>query len=344
MQCKPQCFTKGDILMNPDFNGFFFNTQDDANSEQDEQYGKGSINFEDLSFDDDFMTDSSSSISMDSNNFYTDPYQTYGNNRNFQSAMPSPLEISPETPKTTFNIPIINARRYGSSNNRVRINSIPMGDVIPFGSRPIFPMPARLELSAMEMFRPRSKKNRPLEIWTSSTIQAMRTDQLFNELLSNRSSSLNPTALKFIPSFFWPNKDIPFVDIVFDFFRRKNNINCRFLHKLYNAIQISTISDMYADLVGVRFITTNVLKVNKGAFARLLGIKSVDGGLFHKQGNFPTHSFVELTAEQAAQYCEGIDLSSVDFDEVRLLVHLPGIFTNNCTEPQVFAFQNSKQR
>lgn len=43
------------------------------------------------------------------------------------------------------------------------------------------------------------------------------------------------------------------------------------------------------------WVKDTVFKVDKCVFGRLLGIKSYDGGLFHSQGNFPSHGFRELT-------------------------------------------------
>ena len=70
-------------------------------------------------------------------------------------------------------------------------------------------------------------------------------------------------------------------------------------------------------------------------FARLLGISSCDGGLFHKQGNFPTHGFVELTPNDIAERY-GIDWinehQDIDYDRVRLLTHSERIFRRGVDE------------
>lgn len=198
------------------------------------------------------------------------------------------------------------------------------------------PFFGKIELAAMDQFKPKTNHGKIAQ-WNSSTPLAARTDQLFNDICLNTAATLNPVKLGFIPSHFWPNKDYSFADIVFDFFQRKNNTNCRFLHKLYNALKISQISSTYSELTGVQWITPNVIKVSKGQFARLLGIKSIDGSLFHQQGNFPAHGFIELNREQAKTFCPMADISTVDFDEVRLLIHQSGLFVSSSTEPQVRA-------
>jgi len=162
---------------------------------------------------------------------------------------------------------------------------------------------------------------------------------MFCDLCRNPSVTLNPVTLGFIPVLFWPSRDVAFGDLVFDFFRRKSNVNSRFLHKLYNALRISTLSAVWAEIVGVQWDAPYVIRVKKGQFARLLGIKAIEGSLFHQQGNFTTHGFIELNRDQAQMYCPNIDLSAVDFDDVRLMVHQPGIFVSTCTEQQVASLQ-----
>ena len=174
--------------------------------------------------------------------------------------------------------------------NPLRVNSFTNGmngvNTAAMAAAAATPFFGKIELSAMDQFKPRTSHGK-INQWNSSTPQAARTDQLFNDICLNSAATLNPVTLGFIPSHFWPNKDYSFADIVFDFFQRKNNTNCRFLHKLYNALKISQISPTYSELAGVQWITPNVIKVSKGQFARLLGIKSIDGSLFHQQGNFP---------------------------------------------------------
>jgi hypothetical protein len=196
----------------------------------------------------------------------------------------------------------------------------------------------KLDVSAMEKFQPR-----PRARGGSSTESGIRSDHLFSEASQNPGTTLNPTALGFIPIYFWPNRDLTFGDLVYDFFQRKNNVNARFIHKLYNALRISTLSPGWAALVGVEWAAPFVIRVNKGAFARLLGIKAIDGSLFHQQGNFTTHGFVELNREKVQMYCPDLDLSTVDFDNVRLMVHQPGTFVSTSGEQQVLAIDGKKR-
>jgi hypothetical protein len=202
------------------------------------------------------------------------------------------------------------------------------------GRRPLFP-PAllfigKLDLGAMAVFQPRSR-HPPRDAATAPSP--------LGQVFDDAAVALNPPILGFIPVHFWPNKEVRFLDLVYDFFQRKNNVNARFLHKLYNALRISTIAPAWAEIVGVRWESPVVIRVNKEQFAQLLGIKAINGSLFHKQGNFTTHGFVELNKEQAQTCCPNVDIEGIDFDNVRLLVHQPGMFVSDCGELHRMAMQ-----
>jgi hypothetical protein len=160
------------------------------------------------------------------------------------------------------------------------------------------------------------------------------TDE-FSRICTDPSVKLNPRRLGFIPSHFWQGRDLTFGELVTDFFQRKNNSNSRFSHKLYNALKISESSPTLAAFVGIGWVSDRILKVDKKAFARLLGIKTIDGSLFHQQGNFPSHGFVEVKSDEAVGKVPKSVLDTVDYDDVRLLTHQPGVFTQQSTEPAI---------
>ena len=126
-----------------------------------------------------------------------------------------------------------------------------------------------------------------------------------------------------------------FGQLVTEFFHRKNSSNSRFSHKLYNALQISKNYPQYIKYLGVTWVTQTVLKVNKITFGRLLNIKTIDGSLFHQQGNFPTHGFVEIESREAASFVDPADLADVDFENIRLLRHGAGKIYRDCTEGEI---------
>ncbi|KAH0786618.1 hypothetical protein GPJ56_009472 [Histomonas meleagridis] len=148
--------------------------------------------------------------------------------------------------------------------------------------------------------------------------------------------TLNPHALGFIPSSLWADRVITFGDIVTNFFQKKSNANSKFSHKLFNALKLSELSPVFSKFAGVTWLTPYILRVDKIIFASLLGIKSIDGSLFHQQGNFPSHGFFEIGAGDVIKYCPpDIDLTGVDFENVRLLVHSEHRFRQGCTEEDI---------
>ena len=157
-------------------------------------------------------------------------------------------------------------------------------------------------------------------------------DEEFAAALKDSSLSFNPCSLGFIPHNKWDNKTMSFGEVVQEFFQRKNNANCRFSYKLYNALKLAAYDPKYEKFVGVKWITNEILRVDKKVFARLLGIKTIDGSLFHRQGNFPSHGFVEMTTSQVQQLKANYDVHDVDFENIRLLTHIEKVFVKDCTE------------
>jgi hypothetical protein len=169
----------------------------------------------------------------------------------------------------------------------------------------------------------------------SSSPVRLQSDAEFAHLCADPSITFNPVKLGFIPGQFWQDQHVPFGQLVQDFFQRKNNANSRFSHKLFNALRITLEDQFYVDFIGIEWVTDKVLRIDKRVFARLLGIKIVDGSLFHQQGNFPSHGFVELSEKNALEWVSAETVAGVDFDNVRLLIHQEGIVTKNCTEADI---------
>lgn len=164
----------------------------------------------------------------------------------------------------------------------------------------------------------------------------MFDESIFISACKNPTLTFNPKLIGFIPSNLWTDKTMTFGEIVANFFQKKNNANSRFSHKLFNALKLSECSPVFPPLVGVSWLTPSILRVDKRVFARLLGIKSIDGSLFHQQGNFPSHGFFEIGAGDASTLCPpGINLNGVDFENVRLLFHSDKKFIQGCTEYDV---------
>jgi hypothetical protein len=161
-------------------------------------------------------------------------------------------------------------------------------------------------------------------------------DSEFAAASNDPTLRFNPRSLGFIPTDFWPDEEVSFGYCLSDFFQRKNNANCRFPHKLFNAIRLTEFKPDYPRLTGLQWLNPVILRVDKVTFARLLGIKSIDGSLFHQQGNFPSHGFFEIgSGDQDRFVPPDVDLTDVDFENVRILVHRMGLVRKGCTSRDI---------
>ena len=177
-------------------------------------------------------------------------------------------------------------------------------------------------------FQPRTGRKQLVYNWCSEDVQ-------FFTLCRDTSIKINPYALHFIPAAFWTDTEFSFGDIVYDFFQRKNNNNSRFPYKLFNALSISHNCPSLSPYMGVKWVNDTILQVDKREFARLLGIKSIDGSLFHQQGNFPTHGFVELTLDEIRSELGEETLRSFNTDNTKFLQHQDGSFVRSSTQEQI---------
>lgn len=154
----------------------------------------------------------------------------------------------------------------------------------------------------------------------------------YREALSDQSLVFKTNQLGFLPANYWISPESTFGSLVTGFFQKKNNSNCRFTHKLFNGLLlVKNFPKMYP-LIGLMWVTKDVFKVHKFIFGRLIGIQTIDGGLMHCQGNFPSHGFTEVTGEQFIKLKTQYKLDDVDQDVVRLMTHKSGNFTQDCTE------------
>jgi hypothetical protein len=148
----------------------------------------------------------------------------------------------------------------------------------------------------------------------------------FATLCADTALKFNPRELGLVPADFWRFPTVTFGELVRSFFQKKNSRYIRFPYKLINALKLCEAQPHLSTVVGIEWVTEKVLKVNRHAFARLLAIRVIDGSLFHQQGNFPSHGFVELGITNAKEYVIEEQLKDVDFENVRLFVHRDGTF------------------
>ena len=154
----------------------------------------------------------------------------------------------------------------------------------------------------------------------------------FEVACSDPHFTINPVSLGFIPRDAWKNDQMPFGMLVMSFFRKRNSMHCKFPFKLYNALRLTDKLPSFFRYVGIRWVTESVFLVDKNVFAKLIGVRTIDGSLFHQQGNFPSHGFVELTFQEALEVAKANGIGEVDYSNVRLLRHATGGFTRHCSE------------
>lgn len=224
-------------------------------------------------------------------------------------------------------------RRTPSTPSKIPVRQFKQFHAEPLPAEQISITTKNQRLRSQPMFQANHERNASLP--TQFYVDPNIPDDDFLSICQDQDIKFNPVQLGFIPSTFWPDHDFTFGELVANFFQRKNNANSRFSHKLYNALKIADFDPFYADFTGIEWVNDRVLKVDKRVFARLLGIKTIDGSLFHQQGNFPSHGFVELGSRDALQYVTQEDLEDVDFEKVRLLIHPAGVFVRGCTEQAI---------
>lgn len=202
----------------------------------------------------------------------------------------------------------------------------------PFGLQPV-PDPYAAVAPCKRPKRSKQPKEKVLP--PDLDVEGPSSNAAYQATMADPSVTFAPQELGFLPSNYWLNTDTTFNDMVTKFFQRKNNANCRFPHKLYNGLLIVDNSPNMYNLIGVKWVTDKVIKVDKLIFGRLLGISSIDGGLFHKQGNFPSHGFAEVSVDETEKLRHEYDLSDVDLDRVRLMYHKLGMFVKGSDEEAV---------
>jgi hypothetical protein len=68
------------------------------------------------------------------------------------------------------------------------------------------------------------------------------------------------------------------------------------------------------------------MKIQAHVFANLLGIHTVQGGLFHKQGNFSRHGFLHIFKISSPELAKMPECAEVDDYQVRLYTDRLGRF------------------
>ena len=94
-------------------------------------------------------------------------------------------------------------------------------------------------------------------------------------------------------------------------------------------------NNLYFNFTGVEWKSKVVLHVDKIKFARLLGIKSIDGSLFHQQGSFPALGFVQLSIQDFQKHLGDDFIQNNNIEIDHYLIHNPGVFVSDCSEQDI---------
>lgn len=203
---------------------------------------------------------------------------------------------------------------------------------------------ARFDLSTMTTDGPEETGNISLMTvgslaYSTPMFQLRSIDQMsFEEVCMNPTVIINAKSLGFIPQCAWisPNTScITFGALVENFFRKRNSIHCKFPDKLYNALKLSDACPEFREHLGIQWVNDFIIRVHRTNFARLIGIKTVDGALFHQQGNFPSHGFVELSFEESDAISRANGFGPCDLRVVSFVKHSCGLFTRYSREVTV---------
>lgn len=147
---------------------------------------------------------------------------------------------------------------------------------------------------------------------------AMPMAMPFFHVFDPNAHVIRPHELGFVPKSEWPPQVFTLWDLRQMYFTRRNGAGRRFDFKLYNALCITKAFPTAYALIGAAWIGPTVMKIQSQIFANLLGIHAVQGGLFHKQGNFSRHGFQQVMRNSPVALGLNVDLRDVDDYSVRL--------------------------
>ncbi|KAH0789175.1 hypothetical protein GPJ56_006928 [Histomonas meleagridis] len=160
---------------------------------------------------------------------------------------------------------------------------------------------------------PELKQFKPIISFQNQVIQKSRPPSFDPE-----KTIIVPSELGFIPESDWSAKAFSLWELREKYFMRRNGAIRQFDCKLFNALRITLKYPDAYQFVGAIWITNSIMKIDSQIFAHLLNIHAVQGGLFHKQGNFSRHGFQHILRSSSISLMKSPDCSDVDDYQVRL--------------------------
>jgi hypothetical protein len=186
-------------------------------------------------------------------------------------------------------------------------------------------------LSSSFALPPRSDPRAPLPDIYTTCPELLHFRPIFEEDSRPRAfdpnkSMLRPVDLEFLPKSEWTPSQLSLWDLRQMYFTRRNGLARRFEYKLYNALAITNAFPEAYEFVGAIWVTDRIMKIHARAFAGLLGIHTVQGGLFHKQGNFSRHGLDHLFKITVPEIGKMAECAEVDDYQIRLYTDAQGRF------------------
>ncbi|OHT16084.1 hypothetical protein TRFO_42066 [Tritrichomonas foetus] len=154
---------------------------------------------------------------------------------------------------------------------------------------------------------------------------------------------VNPIELSFLPKEIWLVQNVPLRIVLQTFFKARSTKNLRFEHKLWNALSLTKNYPELVSIVGIYWVSHDVIKVHRDLFGSLINVTKPSAALFNNQGSFITHGFIEISKQEALSF--GVCSEWVeDVDEycIRLFRHSSGLLKATSTRSDIYTCRWNK--
>lgn len=171
----------------------------------------------------------------------------------------------------------------------------------------------------------------------------------FEDVYNDETCVINPTQIHLLPEKYWAQQSptLTFAQIVNSYFKQNRTQNSTFMLKLYNLLLISINYPILEKALGVRWVNDNVIEVSRSGLVNIFNLRenTVDGSMFHRQGNFSTHKFIEVNESNFQQlgFYEYPKMPRIQGD-TKFFMHEPHIFTRRpMTEMELKSIKYSNE-
>lgn len=155
----------------------------------------------------------------------------------------------------------------------------------PFFVGLIWPQPQRVDPKFRPYIYPKPDPSLKVE---RKDRMAIQKDETF----------IHPIDYDFRPKEEWEDKKLSLSYIEENHFKVRSSRKLHFEHKLWNALMITKLRPELFPIIGVKWVTSEVIKIDKDIFGRLLGLTRPTAALFNPQGSLASHGFVEVDIDE----------------------------------------------